>query len=155
MLSAARIVGYFAGAVIASLFYCAWFVVESYVTMPHSGVGGGFDIGLAIFFWIFEGMGAALLLTALPWYLVIRMYDRFQRFGMFFFPLTGAALVLVIGCVTSSLAPKPLFIEDQTVLEGALIAVQRQGVCMALTGLVFGLAFWFSSEHLRLSYEGA
>lgn len=66
-----------------------------------------------------------------------------------YFPLMGAAATFIVECATSSLAPKPLFIEDQTFLEGFMIAVQRQGVCLLLTGLMFGLTFWFVSERLR------
>jgi hypothetical protein len=32
-----------------------------------------------------------------------------------------------------------------------MIAIQRQGVCLMFTGLVFGLTFWFVSERLRPS----
>jgi len=74
-----------------------------------------------------------------------------QRFGRMYFPLVGAATTLVIGCGTSSLSPKPLFIEDQTFFEGFKIAVQRQGICLLLTGFVFGMTFWLVSERLRHS----
>jgi hypothetical protein len=66
-----------------------------------------------------------------------------------YFSLIGAATTLVIGSGTSSLSPKPLFIEDQTFLEGFIIAVQRQGICLLLTGFVFGVTFWLVSERRR------
>jgi hypothetical protein len=110
-----------------------------------------FGIGFAIFFWLFEGMGAALILMAIPWYLAVRAYGRLQRFGLIYFSVVGAATALVTGCGTSSLSPKPLFIEDQTFLEGFVIAAERQGVCLLLTGLVFGTTFWLVSERLRPS----
>jgi hypothetical protein len=66
----------------------------------------------------------------------------------------AALLSLAIGCATSSLSPKPLFIEDQTFLEGCMIAVQRQGAGLVLTGLVFGLTFWLVSERQRQSVVG-
>jgi hypothetical protein len=144
-----RVVGYLASVISASLFYVVWFVVQN--RTPDKHVTALFDIGLAIFFWLFEGMGAAFLLMVFPWYLAVIGHDRVQRFGLMYYPLMGAATTLVIGCGTSSLAPKPLFIEDQTFLEGFKIAVQRQGICLLLTGFVFGLTFWLVSERLRHS----
>jgi hypothetical protein len=103
---------------------------------------------------------------AVPWYLSMRWYDRLQlsgligpvrwydraqRFGMIFFSLFGAATTLVLGSAISSLSPKPLFVEDQTFLEGFMVAIERQGICLLLTGCVFGLTFWLVSERLRYS----
>jgi hypothetical protein len=42
-----------------------------------------------------------------------------------------------------------LFIEDQTFLQGFMVAIERQGICLMLTGVVFGLTFWLVSERLR------
>jgi hypothetical protein len=142
-----RPVGYLASVVSASFFYVAWLVVSNRV--PASHVTLDFDIGFALFFWLFEGMAAAFVLMAFPWYLVVRWHDQLQRFGLVYFSLIGAATLLVLGCATSSLAPKPLFIEDQTFSEGFMIAVQRQGICLLLTGFVFGLTFWLVSERPR------
>jgi hypothetical protein len=142
-----RLVGYLASVVSASFFYMVWFVIINRV--PASHVTLDFDIGLALFFWLFEGVAAAFVLMAFPWYLVVRRYDRLQRFRLMYFSLIGTATLLVLGCATSSLAPKPLFIEDQTFIEGFMIAVQRQGICLALTGFVFGLTFWLVSERPR------
>ena len=76
-----------------------------------------------------------------------------QRYGLTYFSLIGAATILVIGSMISSLSPKPLFIEDQTFLEGFMIAIERQGICLLLTGFVFGLTFWLVSERLRYSHS--
>ncbi|HEY1204705.1 MAG: hypothetical protein ABSH46_15365 [Bryobacteraceae bacterium] len=147
MGTANRLVGYLASVASASVFYLVWFVVRLELTRPHGRVSVLFDIGFAIFFWLFGGMGAALVLMALPWYLAVRGYGRLQCFGLTYFSLIGAATALVIGCGTSSLSPKPLWIEDQTFLEGFVIAAERQGVCLLLTGLVFGITFWLVTSH--------
>jgi hypothetical protein len=151
MGKANRLVGYLASVTCASLFYMLWFlfVVQNITPTPNGSVALHFKIGFALFFWLFGGMGAAFVLMAFPWYLAVVCHERLRRFGLIYFSLVGAAITIAIGCGTSSLAPKPLFIEDQTFLEGFMIAVQRQGVCLLLTGFVFGLTFWLVSERLR------
>jgi hypothetical protein len=166
MGKANRLVGYLASVAGASLFYVAWFViwVERH-TMPGGDASFMFKIGLAFFFMLFSA-GSAFVLMAFPWYLSVRWYDRLQRsglihsarwydqsrrFGLIYFSMFGAATTLVLGCATSSLSPKPLFIEDQTFLEGFMVAIERQGICLLLTGFVFGLTFWMVSERLRYS----
>jgi hypothetical protein len=156
--NANRLVGYLGSVVSASLFYMVWIVVSSEPNRtPDGDVTLLFKIGIALFFWLFGGMGAAFVLIAFPWYLAVRWHDRLQRFGLMYFCLIGAATTLVVGCATSSLSPKPLFMEDQTFFEGFMIAVQRQGICLLLTGFVFGLTFWLVSERLRhpLSIEAS
>jgi hypothetical protein len=54
--------------------------------------------------------------------------------------------MISIGCAASSVSPKPLFIEDQTFIEGVLIALERQGACLALAGTILGLGYWFLAE---------
>jgi hypothetical protein len=63
--------------------------------------------------------------------------------------------MILIGCVMSSVSPKPLFIEDQTFLEGALIALQRQGVGLALAGMIIGLGYWFFAERTIVVFRNA
>ncbi len=145
MGNANRLVGYLASVASASLFYGVWLVISDWT--PDSDVL--FNIGVVFFFWLFGGMGAAFVLMAFPWYLAVVWHDRQQRFGLMYFSLVGASTTIVIGCGTSSLSPKPLFIEDQTFLEGFVVAVQQQGICLLLTGFVFGLTFWLVSERLR------
>jgi hypothetical protein len=147
MGNANRLVGYLASVTSATLFYVVWLVAQN--TTPSSHVTVLFSIGFAFFFWLFGGMGAAFVLMAFPWYLAVAWQGRLQRFRLMYFPLVGAGTTMVIGCCTSSLSPKPLFIEDQTFVEGFTIAVQRQGICLLLTGFVFGLTFWLISERLR------
>jgi hypothetical protein len=64
-----RLVGYLASVVSASFFYVVWLVVQD--RTPDKHVGVLFDIGLAVFFLLFEGLGAAFVLIAFPWYLAI------------------------------------------------------------------------------------
>ena len=144
MCNAHRMVGYLASFSSASLFYLVWLAVQNRTSASHVTVR--FQIGFALFCWIFGGMAAALVLMAFPWYLAVVWHGRLQRSGLMYFSLIGAATTTVIGCATASLAPKPLFIEDQTFLEGFMIAIQRQGICLMFTGLVFGLTFWFVSR---------
>ncbi len=87
----------------------------------------------------------ALGLMIVPWLLAVRGYRRIKLPGWIYYSSIGAVGTVVIGCATSSLAPKPLFIEDQTFIEGAIMAAERQGVCMLLAGLLFGLTYWFLS----------
>jgi hypothetical protein len=166
MGKAHRLVGYLASVAGASLFYVTWFVIWIELnSTPGGDTSFMFKIGLAFFFMLFSA-GSAFVLMAIPWYLSVRWYDRLQRsgpinsvrwfdrarrFGLIYFSLLGAATTLVLGCATSSLSPKPLFIEDQTFLEGFMVAIERQGICLLLTGLVFGLTFWLVSERLRYS----
>jgi hypothetical protein len=125
----------------------AWFALWN--RAADSYVGIRFRIGIAIFFWLFGGMAAALVLITVPWYLAVIWRDRVKRFGLVYYCLIGAVFTLAIGSATASLSPKPLFVEDQTFFEGCMIAVQRQGIGLLLTGLVFGLTFWLVSERER------
>ncbi len=152
MGNANRLVGYLASVASASLFYVAWFVIafEPALT-PHEDVSVSYMIGLALVFWLVGGVGAALVLMALPWYLAVRVYGRMHRFGLVYFSIIGSTTAFVLGCGASSLSPKPLFIEDQSFFEGFRIAAEREGGCLLLTGLVFGITFWLVSERLRHS----
>lgn len=67
-----RLVGYLASVTSASLFYVVWFVVSfEQNRTPDGHVTVLFKIGLALFFWFFEGMCAAFVLMAFPWYLAV------------------------------------------------------------------------------------
>ena len=149
MGTANRVIGYLASCLGASLVYVIWFLVVT--RTPGSNVGLLFDIALAIFFWLFEGMAAALVLMALPWYLAVMLHDRIKRSGLIYYSCIGASVTIPMACTTSSLALKPLFIEDQTFLQGFMIAIERQGICFLLSGLLFGAIFWFVSERRRYS----
>jgi hypothetical protein len=124
-------------------------VIDLELSEPRGVTGFEWKIWLAIFFLLF-GAGGAFVVMALPWYLAVVWHDR-QRFGPIYFPMVGAVATLVLGSAASSLAPEPLFVEDQTFLQGFTIAVERQGVCLLLTGAVFGLTYWLVSERRRES----
>ena len=142
------LIGYVSAFVAASLLYVGWFTVAnrapggSDVTIP-------FRIGVAVFFWAFGGVAAALVSMALPWSLAVIWASPLKRFSLVYFLTLGAVLMILFGCAASSLAPKPLFIEDQTFSEGFVIALQRQGIGLLSTGLLFGLTYWYLSERGR------
>ena len=108
-----------------------------------------FEVGVAIFLTIFAGFGATMLLIAPFWFLVTLLRNLVPRFGALYFSALGAALTFLVGCTMSSLVPKPLFIEDQTFLEGFRIAVERQGVVFLVAGTVFGCVYWRVAERSR------
>lgn len=139
-----RISGYLFSAVLASLFYFVWFLV--FLKSRPGQTSLTFNLGFACIFLIIGGFGPALALMSLPWIVAVWGYRRLRCRGQVYFAGIGAFLTLVISCATASLAPKPLFIEDQTFFEGVKIAAERQGVCFVLAGTIFGLSYWFLSE---------
>jgi len=143
-----RLVGYLASVVSASLFYLAWSIIELGYIGPPGSTTLVFKIGLASVFFVLYGPAAAFILMALPWYLAVLWHNRL-RFGLLYLSLVGAVITLAVTCATSSLAPKMLFVPDETFLEGFATAVERQGICLMLTGFVFGLTFWLVSERRR------
>lgn len=120
-------------------FYVSWIVVE---------VPGSFSsrVLAALILCVFGGFSAALVLMGLPWTLAVWVYRNVRWSGAAYFTCVGALLMFLVGCAASSLSPKPLFIEDQTFFEGALIAVERQGICLTLAGMIVGLGYWFLAE---------
>ena len=120
MGNANRLVGYLASVTSASIFYVVWFVVSfEQNRTPDGHVTVLFKIGLAFFFWLFEGMGAAFLLMAFPWYLAVVWHDRLQRFGLMYFSLIGAATTIAIGCGTSSLSQNHSLLKTRHFLKGS------------------------------------
>ena len=110
---------------------------------PPERPGLIFSVGLAFFFCLTDGFGLALALLSLPWIAVVLGYRNLRSSGPLYFAGIGALLTFVIGCTTSSLSWKPLFIEDQTFFEGAIITAERQGIILLLAGAMFGLIYWF------------
>jgi hypothetical protein len=111
---------------------------------PQTGLG--FRLLLGWFFWVAGGFAPTLLVMIVPWILAVSAYRKLRWFGQLYFPGVGAFVLFVLGCTSASLAPKPLFIEDQTFLEGAAIAAERQGIAFLLAGLAFGVCYWFFGE---------
>ena len=147
MGTANRFIGYITAFLLASVLYMSWLTVVDYA--PGSGVTLLFEVDMAVFLWAFGGVGPALLLMAVPWAFAVFLRNKIGRFGPLYWLLLGAVLTVLLGSAASSLAPKPLFIEDQTLAEGFLIALQRQGMCLVLTGVLFGLIYWYLSERGR------
>lgn len=138
------VIGHAWGAAVGSLIY----VALDALVLRHSGTPEtslGFDLGFIFFFLLPTDFAPALLLMILPWWLAVSVYRKLRLPGQLYFPGVGALLVFVLGCTTASLAPKPLFVEDQTFLQGATIAAERQGIAFLLAGLAFGACYWFFS----------
>lgn len=138
-----RVAGYALSAIVASVFYIVWVVAE--LSFSNPGTLQDRLLAASIFFF-FGGFLAALVLMTAPWMLIVWTYRRTRFSGAAYFACAGAVLTILVACTASSLSWKPLFIEDQTFLEGVFIALERQGVCLALAGVIFGLGYWFLGE---------
>ncbi len=134
-----RALAYGSGATAASLFYMVWFLAQ----LPHDEGDLGLRIGFALFVWLVQGFCLALVLLIVPWILAEKLYPRWRWAGWVYFASIGALFTFAISCATASLSPKPLFIEDQTFLEGARLAAVREGVCFGLAGMIHGFIYWF------------
>jgi hypothetical protein len=126
------------------VFYIVWDTV--FIRVQPDKTTWGVNLEVAIVFSIVGGFGPALALMSLPWILAVWGYRKLRCYGQVYFAGIGAVLLLVIGCATASLFPKPFFIEDQTFIEGIKIAVERQGICFFLAGAFCGFSYWFLSE---------
>jgi hypothetical protein len=141
------VVGYAIGAVVASLIYVAWiaFVInDTGSKTPQTGLG--FRLSFALLFWVADGFGPTLLILVLPWILAVSIFRKLQWFPQLYFPGAGAFLLFLLACTSSSLAPKPFFVDEQTFLQGAIMAAQRQGAAYLLAGIAFGACYWFFGE---------
>jgi hypothetical protein len=139
-----RVASYALSATVACIFYVNWIAVEVGDIPGPSSLSG--RLLAASILCVFGGFSAALVLMALAWILVVWIFRWIPLPGAAYFSCAGASLMVLIGCAASSMSPKPLFIEDQTFLEGVLIAFERQGVCLALAGSIIGLGYWFLAE---------
>ncbi len=114
---------------------------------PHgSGLDSVSSLFFAFWFWLTGGFILALLLLIIPWSLSVLIYRKFRWSGRIFFPVIGALLLFLLGSATSPFGWSPLFVGDQTYLQSALIAAQRQGIAFLLSGLTFGIVYWFFGE---------
>jgi hypothetical protein len=139
-----RATGYAAGAGLASLIYVTWIAANAIFAGPDRLIG--FSFGFAVLFWLVGGFALALILTIAPWAIAVWAHRKAQWPGEIYFPVAGALLVFTLGCAAISLAPTPFFVDDQTFLQGALIAAERQGICMLLAGAALGLSYWWLGE---------
>jgi len=141
---ARRVTRYAASAILASLIYVLWITVSA----TFSGVGAArpgllFGFGFALVFLFVGGFALALLLMIVPWAIAVWAHLKTRWDGRLYFPGVGALLVFTLGCTTASIMPKPFWIDDQTFLEGAVIAAQREGICLLLSGIAFGACYWW------------
>ena len=141
-----RSLGYIVSAFFASLFYVAWIFCEVLRSSRDAHEHFMVVFSASILFLLLGGFGLVFLPLILPWIFAVSAFSKAKCSGKLYFTLVGAILIFVIGCLMSSLTPKPLFMEDQTFFEGVLIAVKREGICFALAGSVFGASYWFLCE---------
>jgi hypothetical protein len=141
-----RFLGYVVSSLFAFLFYVACIFCELSLSRHVAHEQFVVALGALIWFALFGGFGVVFLALILPWAVAVSVRKQARWSGSLYFTFAGAMLVFVLGCVISSLMPKPLFIEDQTFFGGVMIAVKRQGICFALSGSVFGASYWFVSE---------
>ncbi len=136
-----RMAGYALGSTVASAFYIGWIMVEA-------GDPGSFQTRLiaALILCVFGGFSAAVVLMTLPWTLVVWISCKAQSLGALYFACSGALSMILVGCLASSVSPKPFFVEDQTFWEGFLITLERQGSCLALSGMIIAFGYWFLAE---------
>ena len=144
------VIGYARSAAVASVFYILWLAGTLSLASPGEPPSLASALGFAAFLYIVGGFGPALGLMIVPWVLAVRGYRLARLPGWLYYTAVGAVGLVALGCAASSLAPKPLFVDDQTFLEGVVIAAERQGVCLALAGMLFGLTYWFSSGRRSL-----
>jgi hypothetical protein len=144
-----RALGYLTGAMFASLIYVGWLIVLiSGVASPGAPPYSRFifELLFAWFLWLTDGFALTLLLMIIPWIIAVLAYRKLRWAGRIYFPCVGALIVFTFGCTTASLSPKPLFIEDQTFLEGAVIAAERLGIGLVFAGIAFGASYWCLGE---------
>jgi hypothetical protein len=148
-----RSLGYVVSAFFASLFYVAWIFCELLRSSSLTGLTSRDAqeqfiemFSALILFLLFGGFGLVFLPLILPWTVAVSAFPKARCSGKLYFTMVGAVLIFVIGCLISSIMPKPLFIEDQTFFEGLLVAVKREGICFVLAGSVFGASYWFLCE---------
>jgi hypothetical protein len=141
-----RVFGYVVSAICASLFYVAWVFCALLRSSGHAHEQFIGTFTASILFLLLGGFGLVFLPLILPWAVAVSAFPKARCTGKLYFTLMGAMLIFVIGCLMSSLMPKPLFVEDQTFFEGVLIAVKREGICFALAGGIFGASYWLLCE---------
>jgi len=144
------LVRYAVSAILASLIYVVWLSVAiafGEAGTTHPGLLFGF--GFAFVFLFVGGFGLALLLMIVPWAIVVWVHLKTRWDGRIYYPGVGALLLFTLGCTTAAISPKPLWIEDQTFLEAAVIAAQRQGLCLLFSGIAFGACYWWLERRIR------
>jgi hypothetical protein len=147
---ARRGLAYAASALLASLVYMVWLAVSvKFGSRESTHTGLLFGFGFASIFWLTGGFALALVLMILPWAVAVWAQRKTRWDRRFYFPFVGALLVFILGCAAGSIMPKPLFVDEQTFLEGAAITAQREGLCMVVCGIAFGACYWWLDRRNR------
>ena len=135
-----RVAVYAASALLATLVYVAWLVVSiAFGAGNHPGFI--FPLEFAVIFLFAGGFAPALVLMFVPWALALWVQLKMRWDGRIYFPAAGALLVFICACAAGSLAPKPFWVDSQTFLEGAALTADRQGVCLLVCGIAFGVCY--------------
>jgi hypothetical protein len=135
---------YTVSAIVASMIYVGWLAISVAFETPDASLTFGFLF--ASFFWLANGFALTLFLMIIPWTIAVLAYRKLLWSSRIYFPGVGAIIVILLGCATASISPKPLWIEDQTFIQGAVIAAERQGICLLLAGVAFGTCYWWLAE---------
>ncbi len=128
-----RVEAYAVAAIAASLVYIVWLAVMSAIVESRSANPESllkrleFGFGFALFFWLISGFAAAMFAMTVPWAIAVWARVKLGWDGKIYFPVVGTAMVFVVACVTSGLAPRPFFVDEETFMAGALITAERQG----------------------------
>jgi hypothetical protein len=138
-----RVPEFIASAVIAGAVYVVWTASVLFLGVEHRTFPDFLTtLALALFFSITSGFALAMLLMIVPWAIAVWGQLKTGWNGRIYFPVVGAALVFLLGCIATSISPVLLFVPDQTFLEGALLTAQRQGLCLVVSGIAFGACHW-------------
>jgi len=135
----------FAYITYATLTLIIYFVPQ----MRGLGIGSGdvhSIVSVGSFFLAFDAFHWALIVLAAPWTFLVYFFGKLRTSGLIYFIVGGLLGTLLLGTVFSALGPKPLWIENQTFVEAFLIAVDRQGAIMAISGVVLGGTYWIWGE---------
>jgi hypothetical protein len=133
---------YGVSAIVALLLYIVSLAVYISVSDPQAAKPGFlFGIGFAIVFSLLGGFALAFLLMLVPWAIAAWIQLKTRWNGRIYFPAAGALLVFILGCAAASISPKPLFVDEQTFWEGALLTAQREGLALLIAGIAFGVCY--------------
>ena len=143
-----RLRGYFAAVIAATLSYLVWIAAEDLLINPKQQVNLLSILLIVMIVELFSILAVAVSMLV-PWGLAIWGSTQHSRPGGVHFALAGASAAFILGCVASSLSPKPLFVEDQSFARGLEIAAQREGLGLFFSGLFGGLIYWSVSERRR------
>jgi tetrahydromethanopterin S-methyltransferase subunit F len=150
-----RFAGFAVSAILASLLYVIWVAISAAWDGGTTHRGLIFGLRFALFFMFAGGFALAWILMIVLWAMAVWLQLKTRWDARIYFPAVGALLVLVLGSAASSIAPTPAWMQNQTFLQGAAIAAERQGLCLLASGLVFGACYRGFEQHIQRSSEGS